>query len=44
MIMGLSMEYIFIDMMRHFEKAQSKVMRVYAQSGQYRTFVEAHDS
>jgi len=36
-------EYISIGM-RPVEEAESKVMRAYAQSGQYHTIVESRDS
>ena len=39
----ISNEYISISI-RHFGEAQSKVMRAYAQSGQYHTIVEGCDS
>jgi len=39
----ISKEYIFIGM-RPFGEAKSKVMRGYAQSGQYHTIVEGRDS
>ena len=39
----ISKEYIFIGM-RFFWEAQSKVMRAYAQSGQYHTIAESCDS
>ena len=39
----ISKEYISIGM-RSFGETKSKIMRVYAQSGQYRTIVEVRNS
>ena len=41
---GFTSEEYYLHCYEAFGEAQSKAMRAYAQSGQYHTIVESHDS